>query len=195
MSSNLAHAAPLRARPNIYHIVADDLGYADLSHRRSPHLEALRKSGVSLTNLYTFKTCGPSRAAMLTGRYPFHIGIYSNADIDSYGVPSNFTFLPALLKRHGGYATHAMYAILHDCDNQVLHTRPHANATHSSILDSLNTAAGSGTSDIAQKSRHPSNGDSTRSLAFGAAAQITFATALPWMMALSTKRTRRRRAR
>ena len=35
------------------------------------------------------------------------MGIYSNADIDSHGVPSNFSFLPALLKRRG-YATHAI---------------------------------------------------------------------------------------
>ena len=33
---------------------------------------------------------------MLTGRYPLHFGIYSNADIDSHGVPTNFTLLPAL---------------------------------------------------------------------------------------------------
>lgn len=107
----LADAATSRRRPpHIYHIVADDLGYHDLASRytRTTHLDALHRAGIELTNLYSFKTCGPSRASMLSGRYPFHTGIYSNADIDSYGVPVNFTLLPALLKRHGGYATHAV---------------------------------------------------------------------------------------
>ena len=43
----------------------------------------------------------PSRASLLTGRYPFRIGVYQNADIDAGGVPSNFTFLPELLRRDG----------------------------------------------------------------------------------------------
>lgn len=108
MRDEVTDAPATPRRPNIYQFLADDLGYNDLTKRRAPHLDALRKSGVSLGNLYTFKTCGPSRAAILTGRYPFHMGIYSNADIQSYGVPTNFTFLPALLKQLGGYSTHAM---------------------------------------------------------------------------------------
>ena len=67
-----------------------------------------RRSGVSLSHFYTFKTCGPSRASMLTGRYPFHFGIYSNHDIDSFGTPTNFSMIPALLKKAGNYATHAV---------------------------------------------------------------------------------------
>lgn len=100
-----------QSRPNIYHIVADDLGYHDLTSQRvrCPHLTGLRRSGISLTSMYSFKTCGPSRASMLSGRYPYHMGIYSNKDIESTGVPTNFTLLPALLQR-SGYATHAMCA-------------------------------------------------------------------------------------
>ena len=45
---------------------------------------------------------------MLTGRYPFRVGVYSNQDVDSYGVPSNFTMAPALLRELGDYATHAI---------------------------------------------------------------------------------------
>ena len=101
-----------RSPPHIFHIVADDLGYNDLSgsQTKAAHLHALRLAGVDLTNFYSFKTCGPSRASILTGRYPFNMGIYSNADIDSYGLPTNFTLLPTLLKQHGGYATHAVCA-------------------------------------------------------------------------------------
>ena len=43
----------------------------------------------------------------MTGRYPFHVGVYANEDLDN-GVPGNFTFLPELLRRHGDYATHAV---------------------------------------------------------------------------------------
>jgi len=100
------------SRPHILHIVADDLGNTDMGFSNalmsSPHLDSLRHCGVRLDNFYAPKACAPSRAAVMTGRYPFHIGIYSNADVDAAGVPTNFSFLPELLRRHGNYATHAV---------------------------------------------------------------------------------------
>ena len=99
-------------RVHLVHIVADDLGYNDLGYVNpeiiSPRLDSLARCGIRLETFYTFKTCAPSRASMLTGRYPFRVGVYSNQDIDSHGVPSNFTMLPALLKQLGHYATHAV---------------------------------------------------------------------------------------
>ena len=97
--------------PQILHIVADDLGYRDIGYNNaafsSPHLDRLRACGVHLDQFYAFKACAPSRASLLTGRYPFRIGVYQNADIDAGGVPSNFTFLPELLRRDG-FATHVV---------------------------------------------------------------------------------------
>ena len=97
--------------PHILHIVADDLGYDDVGYHNaalySPHLDELRHCGVHLDQFYSFKTCGPSRASLLAGRYPFRMGIYENADIDTYGMPINFTLLPELLRR-AGYSTHAV---------------------------------------------------------------------------------------
>jgi arylsulfatase A-like enzyme len=67
--------APAQNKPNILHIVADDVGWDDLScfgsmHYRTPNLDQLAKEGVRLVNFYApHGTCTPSRAAFLTGRY------------------------------------------------------------------------------------------------------------------------------
>eukprot|EP00041_Stephanoeca_diplocostata_P017392 m.349118 g.349118 ORF g.349118 m.349118 type:complete len:661 (+) comp20685_c0_seq1:183-2165(+) len=100
------------SRPTILHIVADDLGYNDLGYvnpvSQTPWIDHLRSCGVHLDQYHTFKMCGPSRGAMLTGRYPFHFGVYSNQDINSNGIPANFTYTPQILKDGGGYLTHAV---------------------------------------------------------------------------------------
>jgi arylsulfatase I/J len=105
------HAAVVRRAKYILHIVVDDLGYYDIGYHNptilSPHIDGLRNCGVHLDSMYAFKTCAPSRASILTGRYPFHMGIYENADIDTAGVPANFTLLPELLQR-AGFATHCV---------------------------------------------------------------------------------------
>ena len=76
-----ADAAP--RPPNIVLIVADDLGYGDLSsygHHtiKTPSLDRLAREGMRLTSYYAASPlCSPSRAAMLTGRTPFRTGIES----------------------------------------------------------------------------------------------------------------------
>jgi uncharacterized sulfatase len=73
-------AGPAR-RPSFVVIVADDLGYGDLeSHGgraiRTPHLDALAREGVRFTEFYASASiCSPSRAGLLTGRYPVRTGI------------------------------------------------------------------------------------------------------------------------
>jgi arylsulfatase len=58
-------------RPNVLFILADDLGYADLgvfgSEIPTPHLDALAKSGMLLTNFYSSMTCSPTRAMVMSG--------------------------------------------------------------------------------------------------------------------------------
>src|SRR5262245_57159395 len=67
-------------QPNIVVIVADDLGYGDLScygskDIRSPRLDQLAKQGVRLTDAYAnAAVCSPTRAALITGRYPQRSG-------------------------------------------------------------------------------------------------------------------------
>lgn len=76
-------AASLRAadRPtNIVMILADDMGWADLgadgSRIDTPNLDRLAKEGVKLTRFYaSAPMCSPTRAALLTGRYPHSVGV------------------------------------------------------------------------------------------------------------------------
>lgn len=68
--------------PNIIVLLADDLGYKDLSCYngipQTPNLDQLAQNGVKFTNFYAAApNCSPSRAGLLTGRSPFRAGIYN----------------------------------------------------------------------------------------------------------------------
>ncbi|MBB2943897.1 arylsulfatase A-like enzyme [Actinoplanes lutulentus] len=101
-------------RPNILFILADDLGWADLSSYGSPdiatpNLDRLAKSGVRFTQGYSAgAVCSPTRVALYTGRYPGRtpgglpepIGAVNDRD----GIPATHPTLASLL-RAKGYAT------------------------------------------------------------------------------------------
>ena len=77
-----------KEKPNVVLIVADDLGWSDLSYMGStyyetPNIDKLSKSGMTFYNGYASSAnCAPSRASMLTGKYhPFH-GIYTVKNSD-----------------------------------------------------------------------------------------------------------------
>ena len=71
------------SRPNVVIILTDDQGYGDLSCMGAtdfytPHLDRLAESGVRFTSWYAASpVCSPSRAGLLTGRYPAHAGVRS----------------------------------------------------------------------------------------------------------------------
>jgi len=71
------------SRPNFIVFYTDDQGYGDLSCMgatdfETPHLDALAESGVRFTDWYSNSpVCSPSRASVLTGRYPVHAGVRS----------------------------------------------------------------------------------------------------------------------
>lgn len=73
-------STPLVAKPNVILIMADDLGYGDLScygsrYNRTPILDKLAAGGVRLTDYHSGNTvCTPSRMALLTGSYPPRVG-------------------------------------------------------------------------------------------------------------------------
>lgn len=77
-------AVPLRAaatRPNVLMIVTDDQGYGDFSlhgnpHVRTPHIDRLGASSVRFDRFFMSSFCAPSRAALLTGRYPERTGVH-----------------------------------------------------------------------------------------------------------------------
>ncbi len=67
--------------PNIILIVADDLGYGDLGSYggqsiKTPHIDSLAKDGIRFTDFHSSDSvCTPSRAGLLTGRYPARMGL------------------------------------------------------------------------------------------------------------------------
>ena len=68
--------------PNLLLILVDDMGYGDLSsagnpHLETPHLDALAAKSVSFEHFYVSPVCAPTRASLLTGRYPQRSGVYS----------------------------------------------------------------------------------------------------------------------
>jgi uncharacterized sulfatase len=93
-------------------IVADDLGFGDLgvfgaTRIKTPHLDDIARRGVALTGFYAAANiCSPSRAAILTGRYPIRSGLgwdVINAD-DERGLPGDEITIAEMLREHG-YAT------------------------------------------------------------------------------------------
>ncbi|MFT5350214.1 MAG: arylsulfatase A [Planctomycetota bacterium] len=95
-------------RPNIIIILADDLGIGDLSINgspiRTPNIDRLAKEGAYLNNFYaSANVCSPSRAGLLTGRYPIRMGMADSViEPDStHGLPKSETTLPEILKFNG----------------------------------------------------------------------------------------------
>jgi arylsulfatase A-like enzyme len=101
--------------PNIVFIMADDLGYADLScygqlDYRTPHLDRLAERGVRFTHGYANSpVCSATRTALITGRYQYRLPIgleepLSRNAVKKLGLPPEHPTLPSLL-RDLGYAT------------------------------------------------------------------------------------------
>lgn len=111
-SAGALHAAP--ARPNIILILADDLGYGDLGcygHPtiRTPNLDRMAGEGIRFTQFnVAAPVCSPSRAALLTGRYPIRSGVTRVLFPDSQGgLPASEITIAELL-RDAGYRTAAV---------------------------------------------------------------------------------------
>ena len=104
-----ASGANQPAKPNILLILADDIGYADLSctgakHVSTPALDQLAAQGIRFTNAHSpASTCTPTRRALLTGRYSWRQRSGSSiAPGDApLSIPPGTTTLPSLLKQAG----------------------------------------------------------------------------------------------
>jgi arylsulfatase A-like enzyme len=100
------------SRPNIIIFLTDDQGYGDLSCMgatdfRTPHLDRMANDGVRFTDWYSnCPVCSPSRAALLTGRYPGNAGIRGvlRGGRETDGLPQSATTLATMLG-DAGYET------------------------------------------------------------------------------------------
>jgi len=125
ISFSLLPSAFCLGSPNIVFIVADDMGYADISSFgapdvKTPNIDQLAAEGVKFTNLYAMgPECTPSRTSFLTGRYPQrvggmecaigtgNVGRYDDAirlaDKSDLGLPADYAVLAPTLKKAGYY--------------------------------------------------------------------------------------------
>lgn len=104
-----AHAqAP---KPNIIFILADDLGWKDVGFHGSdiltPNLDKLAAEGARLERHYAMPMCTPTRAALMTGRYPMRYGLQTGVipGAGTYSLPMDEVLLPQTLK-NAGYKTY-----------------------------------------------------------------------------------------
>lgn len=93
--------------PNIVLIVADDLGWNGVGYHgssiRTPHIDRLAAQGVQLDRFYVSPMCSPTRAGLLTGRYPMRFGM-ARAVVRPwapYGLPPREQTLPETLAAAG----------------------------------------------------------------------------------------------
>ena len=111
-AAGAAISSALRAQqtpPNIVIIYADDLGYGDLSCYGSaiatPNLDQMAAEGTRFTNFYSASpVCSPSRAALMTGRYPTRVEVPVVLGPGDPGLPDNETTMAQVLKT-AGYRT------------------------------------------------------------------------------------------
>jgi len=113
-----AAAASGADRPNIVYILADDLGWNDVSFHggeiRTPNIDRLAKEGVILDRFYVCPVCSPTRAGIMTGRYPIRYGMQDGVvtPTERHGLPGDECTLAEMLGK-AGYATRAMIGKWH----------------------------------------------------------------------------------
>ena len=97
-------------QPNIVVILADDLGCGEVGYNghpfaKTPHIDSIVANGVAFTNGYCASSvCSPSRAGLVTGRYPTRFGVEGNSGKPGCGLPTSEKTIANRL-RELGYAT------------------------------------------------------------------------------------------
>lgn len=94
-------------RYNVVLLFSDDQGTVDLrcygaKDLHTPHLDALAASGVRFTQFYSAApVCSPSRAALLSGRYPQRCGVPGNVGLEAIGLPPREVTIAEMLRAQG----------------------------------------------------------------------------------------------
>src|SRR5580704_9544703 len=99
-------------RPNIVFIMADDLGYADVScygrpDFKTPNIDRLAAEGMKFTQAYANSAvCSATRTALITGRYQYRlpVGLEEPINAQVVGLPPDHPTLPSLFRK-AGYGT------------------------------------------------------------------------------------------
>jgi len=112
-NSKVVKKKEVETKPNIIYILADDLGYGDLSsfgqtHFETPNIDKLAAEGMVFTQHYSGSTvCAPSRSTLLTGQHTGHTPIRGNKEVQPEGqwpMPAASYTIAEMLKENG-YAT------------------------------------------------------------------------------------------
>ncbi|WP_324025419.1 arylsulfatase [Maribacter sp. BPC-D8] len=95
-------------RPNVIIMMSDDQGYGDIgSHGnpflKTPNMESIGEQGVEMTHFFAYPNCSASRAAVLTGRYPYRTGVTAVTQVDHFMNTSEETLAEILAEN--GYRT------------------------------------------------------------------------------------------
>ncbi|MEQ1859225.1 MAG: sulfatase-like hydrolase/transferase [Chthoniobacteraceae bacterium] len=108
VASLLVAASAFAAQPNVLLIITDDQGYGDFSihgnpHLQTPHIDKLGADGVRFDRFYVNSFCAPTRAALLTGRWPLRTGVHGVTHNREAMKPGEITIAEAL--KGAGYRT------------------------------------------------------------------------------------------
>jgi arylsulfatase A-like enzyme len=102
--------------PNLVFIYIDDMGFGSIGRNQydisgfSPFISSLLEEGLFFSNYYAQEECTPSRAALMTGRYPISTGMqyYLVQPANQFALNLTETLLPEVLRDYGGYSTYGI---------------------------------------------------------------------------------------
>lgn len=94
------------AKPNVVLIVADDLGWNDVSYHGSeiqtPFMDSLASQGIELNRFYVHPTCSPTRSALMTGKAALRLGFLNPLGKNNVkGLPLSEKIMPQYFKENG----------------------------------------------------------------------------------------------
>ena len=98
---------PIEKQPNVILILADDLGWNCVGYHNdeftTPRIDSIAAEGIELNRFYVAPMCSPTRAGLMTGRYPIRFGLARSVipPYRDFGLPTSETTLPEMLGKLG----------------------------------------------------------------------------------------------